>query len=334
MKLPNGYGSVTKMSGTRRNPWRVRKFDRYEMDDAGKLRQIFINVGYYRTKSEAMAALAAYNATGKAEQEDVKGLTLGEVYQKWSLRKYEQISDSQRGIYKSSWNITPERIATKPMARISFEELQGVIDTCGKSKRMASMWKALMGQLWEYAVRLDVITPDRDKTNYLDTSMAGKIKERPHKRITPEELAKLWAMEGKERDIALLLIYSGCRPSEVLNLTGEDVDLAGRVFRITKAKTEAGVRSVPIAKKTLPIWERYWKPGKIFDINADQLSASFPLSGHTGYDCRHTCISMMAEAGIDERIIQKIVGHKGQTITRAIYTHVELAPMLEAIDKI
>jgi hypothetical protein len=45
MKLPNGYGSVTKMSGARRNPWRVRKFDRYEMDDTGKLKQIFINVG-------------------------------------------------------------------------------------------------------------------------------------------------------------------------------------------------------------------------------------------------------------------------------------------------
>lgn len=25
MKLPNGYGSVTKMSGKRRNPWVVRK---------------------------------------------------------------------------------------------------------------------------------------------------------------------------------------------------------------------------------------------------------------------------------------------------------------------
>lgn len=32
MKLPNGYGSVTKMSGRRRNPWVARKTDGYELD--------------------------------------------------------------------------------------------------------------------------------------------------------------------------------------------------------------------------------------------------------------------------------------------------------------
>ena len=33
MKHPNGYGSITKLSGNRRNPWRVRKTDSWKVYD-------------------------------------------------------------------------------------------------------------------------------------------------------------------------------------------------------------------------------------------------------------------------------------------------------------
>ena len=43
MKLPNGYGSVTKMSGKRRNPWVVRKTDGYTLDpEKGTKKQNYI----------------------------------------------------------------------------------------------------------------------------------------------------------------------------------------------------------------------------------------------------------------------------------------------------
>ena len=32
MKLPNGYGSVVKLSGKRRKPWMVRKTTGYHID--------------------------------------------------------------------------------------------------------------------------------------------------------------------------------------------------------------------------------------------------------------------------------------------------------------
>lgn len=47
MKLPNGYGSVTKMSGKRRNPWVVRKTDGYTLDpEKGTKKQNYIIIGY------------------------------------------------------------------------------------------------------------------------------------------------------------------------------------------------------------------------------------------------------------------------------------------------
>ena len=47
MKLPNGYGSVTKMSWKRRNPWVVRKTDGYTLDpEKGTKKQNYIIIGY------------------------------------------------------------------------------------------------------------------------------------------------------------------------------------------------------------------------------------------------------------------------------------------------
>lgn len=45
-------------------------------------------------------------------------------------------------------------------------------------------------------------------------------------------------------------------------------------------------------------------------------------------------VSLLTEAKVDERIIQKIVGHKGQNVTQIVYTHVDLPAKLEAINLI
>ena len=51
------------------------------------------------------------------------------------------------------------------------------------------------------------------------------------------------------------------------------------------------------------------------------------------YD-RETCISLLAEAGVDDRLVKKIVGHKGQGVTQQVYTHFEIQALLDAINKI
>lgn len=58
------------------------------------------------------------------------------------------------------------------------------------------------------------------------------------------------------------------------------------------------------------------------------------MNDHRPHDTRHTCVSLLTEAGVDERIIKKIVGHKGQGVTQAVYTHLDRDVKLEAINKI
>lgn len=52
------------------------------------------------------------------------------------------------------------------------------------------------------------------------------------------------------------------------------------------------------------------------------------------HDTRHTCISMLVSAGVDDRVVKKIVEHKGQGVTQTIYTHFEIDELLDAINRI
>lgn len=55
----------------------------------------------------------------------------------------------------------------------------------------------------------------------------------------------------------------------------------------------------------------------------------------TPHCCRHTCISMLAEAGINQTIIKKIVEHSGaMTLTEKVYTHFDIKELVDAINQI
>lgn len=118
---------------------------------------------------------------------------------------------------------------------------------------------------------------------------------------------------------------------------------------IRHSKTDAGIREVPISEKIAPFLQQ-WMNGtgdyliqtpegnqmiyrNYYDSYWTPLIEGLSMN-HRPHDARHTCVSLLTEAGVDERIIKKIVGHKGQGVTEAVYTHLDLPVKLEAINKI
>ncbi len=62
MRLPNGYGSVVKMSGKRRKPYMVSKTIGWHLDETkGRQIQDFQIIGYAESRTEALRMLAEYN---------------------------------------------------------------------------------------------------------------------------------------------------------------------------------------------------------------------------------------------------------------------------------
>jgi len=349
MRLPNGFGNISKLSGNRRKPWRVRKTDGWEIVD-GKVKQRFINIGCYETKSEALQALAEFNKD--PYDLGLSTMTVEEVYERWSDRKFEEISDSNAKGYEAAFKLCG-RIQDMRFVDLKIDHLQKVVDESGKNTPTLRKFKILMKGLFDYAVIHGIIPKERNIIEYLDISRAGNPNALNREPFSKDEIDRLWKVHDANEyiSVVLILIYSGLRIGELLNLKKSEVNLTERYFDITKAKTESGVRLAPIAKKILPFVEQWMQKndceylistpdGKpmdyrnYYDSYWKPLMRLLDMDSHRPHDTRHTCVSLMTMARIDERFIQKIVGHKGFNVTTQVYTHLEIQELVNEIDKI
>ena len=102
MKLPNGFGTVYKLSGNRRNPYVARKTKGWKINpETGKIKQTYITIGFYSTRKEALTALAEFNAN--PYDMDAGKVTFEDIYERWSSDHFPTVSDSNVKGYKAAW---------------------------------------------------------------------------------------------------------------------------------------------------------------------------------------------------------------------------------------
>lgn len=362
MRLPNGFGNVSKLSGKRRNPWRARKTNGWIVDEkTKKVKQTYITIGYYETRQKALQALSEYNAN--PYDLDANKITFAEVYAKWSEKKFEEISQSNINGYKASYKLC-EDIYDKKFADIKLTHLQNIVDKSGKNYPALKKLKILFNQLFDYAVMNEVITKDRHIVEYLN--IGKEEKSTMHYRFTDAEVDTLWSWAtGNEYvQLILMLIYSGVRPGELFNTKRTSVDIEAGYFTIEKGKNVNATRKVPIHDRTLPFFKHwmnkgteylltnisggkfqfdtnhcsytdtYWTP-VLKDIGILQYTnASGESSEHLPDDTRHTFTTMWKEKKLDEAMRRKIQGHSGKGIGEIVYTHFELEKLREELNRL
>jgi len=150
---------------------------------------------------------------------------------------------------------------------------------------------------------------------------------RPAKEVRPldenERGPYLRACEQVEGgDLLKVLLYSGLRKTEALNLTDKDLDFKEKVIKVRNSKSNAGRRSVPIAQAIHETLRN--RPGRLFPITGGQAyrihRRALELAGieHRGrglHCLRHTFAVMFLDAGGDLDALQKILGHSSITVT-------------------
>ena len=348
MKLPNGYGSVYKLKGKRRNPWVARKTIGTKLDlEKKKAYPVYQFIGYYPTREQALSALGAYN-TNPYELEDKKSPTFREVYELWKEVAFEDMSDSQKYGYMSAAK-SIEPIMYMPIKEIRLIHLQRAIDGAGKNLPSAGKIKTLYKKVFEHAVKNEFIPPAKAAIAKYVEVKGGNPDAKPHTIFTPQEIDFLWQhTDGYYAPLFLFLIYTGLRIDEAIKLQKENLFLPERYIDIPTAKTPAGARQVPIAEKIVPFVERFAdtdSPYLIKGLRAQRISKPnlyTPLYqdlythglNHTPHDARHTCASLLAEAEVDDRVIRSILGHSGHGVTERIYTHISIDKKIEAINLI
>ena len=118
MKLPNGYGSVSKLSGKRRKPYVARITTGWEYDEEKEsFKQLRPSLGTFAKRSEALAALAEYHK----DPYDIKKwcTTVEQLYCSWTEKYFKTLqSDSSSRTIIAAWKYC------KPLYNMRVKDLR------------------------------------------------------------------------------------------------------------------------------------------------------------------------------------------------------------------
>jgi integrase len=165
----------------------------------------------------------------------------------------------------------------------------------------------------------------------------------------PEQVLELWRRaiandDSLLADLIRLAAFTGSRIEAMCQLKEDDVrfdpDSACRFIHISKDKTEAGVRDVPIHSAVAPLIDRYLKTaaerdGFLFPTTSDnkygeRSSAAGKRFGrlktklgfgaaYNFHSFRHTVAHLFERAKISEGVAADIMGHRKPTMTYGLY---------------
>ena len=233
MKLPNGYGTVYRLSGNRRRPFVVKK------TIGGKQKPL----GYFESYQKAFEFLVELNHCTPSHD-----VTFSAVYYGWKSRHFEKISKSSQTAYTISYRHLTS-LHTTPFASITYPDLQKAVDSIEAGYCTRKKCRVLLSQLYKYAIKNGIV--DHDLSPFVE--LPKHIVVHKKKPFTTRQIGKLWRYTDVVGVIdVLILIYTGMRVGEYLALTPADVKVRQQYIDIKHSKTVAGIRKIPIHHKILP----------------------------------------------------------------------------------
>ncbi len=362
-KRANGEGSISY--DKRRKRYRAKITVGWEVNEkTGRLKQITEDIGSnFKTQSEAAQAIEEYKKNPFDLRD--KNITFSQLYERWFP---EFIGDHKsheyriKAAYKYCGSLYNKKIREISIVNMKTAISAGTtVETRGKYKgqrKTASpstkeAMKYLFNHLLQYATEARLIERNYardfnlDKKVFKEKEQNRKIKDP----FTKEEMEIMWrAIDFVPFiDMVLYACYSGWRPSELVELKIEDVDLESEFIR-GGIKTDAGInRLVPIHPKVMPIVKKYYDEAieagskylfndvgkkKGLGLSYDQYLSRFNNAmvllkfrlAITPHYTRHTFISMAKSMDVkmNEHILKLLAGHKEDDLTEHVYTHREL----------
>ena len=338
MRNPNGYGCIKHLSGHRRRPFV------FVVTDEGRQRP----VEYFTNLVDAQIFQADYHRAHHHRSLPGHKITFAELYHRWLPRHTEDTQPSQSTL--DSYRNAYQHLSTlhiMPVEDLRYADYQRVIDDMrhhGLSYSSVKKVRSLISLLLKYADKIELST-----TNYAPLLSIGRNRPvRPHHTFSRQKINRLWATVGcPDVDSVLILLYTGMRCGEMLQLQKSDVHLRQRYIRITRSKTAAGIRIIPIHHRIAPLIEaRMASPGDalICDDTGHPYNYSryctiwravmhrIRADGHTTHDCRHTVATLLDNAGANETAKRRILGHSDGDITERVYTHKGLRQLRKCIE--
>ena len=154
-------------------------------------------------------------------------------------------------------------------------------------------------------------------------------------------------------DTILILIYTGLRITELLEIEIDNVHIEEQYMR-GGIKTEAGInRVIPLHKKIIPLIKKYYDHSKKIGCKyliANSMGNQIQYSNyrrekwdkmmeqlefnkdHRPHDTRHTFATRMDRTPANKLCIKRIMGHASTDITNKVYTRKDIQDLIEAVN--
>ncbi|WP_447339151.1 tyrosine-type recombinase/integrase [Klebsiella variicola] len=223
-----------------------------------------------------------------------------------------------------------------------------------KADQTVQNWLTCLGSLYEFARRVhDDIPPDNPFHGH---NLEARATIESYQPFTSDQMQKLLdAAEPEIRNIIMMGLFSGCRLDELASLKKSEIQTVEgvRCFYISKSKTKAGIRYVPIHSKLSLIVDEYLSHsyGEYLFPQANKINRADGKKGPfysqaftrlrrrvlptaTDRQCFHSLrgmfITCLDRAGVSETRIGSITGHTEQKAkTEAFRTYSQGASMEE-----
>lgn len=272
-------------------------------------------------------------------QSATKIITLYQLFNEWHPNHSKGLSNSAKMSYTNALrHIHP--ILHISIHTVRFSDLQGIIDAMhakGLSYSSCKKVRTLLNQLFNYAIVNDYINK-----NYAPHLNLGTNTPTIKRRIfTRQQINKLWRMDHTTAHMILILLYTGLRIGELLNLRRQDINRKSLFLIVAKSKTAAGQgRLTPIHRRIWPLIEMAYNTTDdyLFNISYSSFRKKFTKlmkalnCKHTIHDTRHSFASMLDTASAPPNTVRALMGHKNGDITMRVYTHKTIRELRRAIE--
>lgn len=372
-KLPNGYGSIKRLSGKNRtNPYGVypptKEFDingnpvpvkaLCYVDNWYKGFTVltwYKNGEYFPGREKELTESGGSDLDGQiakilgkysqTQREVADQKTFEDIFKEFYLWKFKK-EYTKKGTHRTSSEqsyCTPykncSKLYAKPFRTLTTDDLQSVMDDCiekGLKHSSLELIKNLYTQMYKYADANDLC--DKKYSDYVKIGIPDDDEHGVP--FSDEDLKILWA--HKENDIIKVLLincYSGFRISEFINL---EINLEKRYFR-GGLKTDAGRnRYVPIHSAIFPLVkymvEKYscilLCPADNFRTYMYDTLDILGIEKHTPHDCRHTFNKLCDQYEVNDRDKKLMIGHAFSDVTNKVYLHRNIEDLRKEIEKI
>lgn len=382
-KNRNGYGTIFRLSepknarAPRSRPFAVRvpvvSYDEFTGEKIVKQKYL----DYFSTYEEANACLVEYNKKKAGPAQIDPLLTLEELFERYLYYKTNNKAFNTIKTHKIAFkNCAP--LFKIPIRQIKTAELEGFFHLLATQKNMSTLIavKKILSILFNYALTLELVNTNYCSFIDLDDykkipSHIDKTEDKKRDPFLPSEIQYLkeYIKNNKEDNIKdsriiifqslLILLYTGLRPVELLNIEKKDVFLDCEIpyIYIRDAKTPSGIREIPLHKDILELVKSLYNeikeedPSRPLIRTITDLKFSYnnfylqykrcilgtPINQNRDiYSTRHSFATnlKLLKGDLNNVVFNSVFGHSQKDLASKVYTHITLKDKLELIQKL